>query len=56
MLRVAVLACLTVWGTTALPAQERSWSGAFAAGYGEGAGHPFDGRGATRPPAGRTSP
>jgi len=46
MRRFAVLACLAAWGTTGLPAQERRWSGAFAAGYAEAAGHAFDGKGA----------
>ena len=46
MRRFAVLACLTAWCPAMLHAQEGRWSGAFAAGYGEGAGHAFDGKGA----------
>ncbi len=46
MRRFAVLACLALCCTAVLDAQEGKWSGAFAAGYGKGAGHAFDGKGA----------
>jgi opacity protein-like surface antigen len=40
-----VVACLTACGAATLSAQERSWSGALAVGYGQGAGA-FDEKGA----------
>jgi hypothetical protein len=43
---LGLLACLIACGATPLAAQRGAWSGAFAAGYGTGAGDAFSGKGA----------
>jgi hypothetical protein len=46
MRSLAPLACLALGCAVPLTAQQRAWSGAFAAGYGTGTGSAFSGKGA----------
>ena len=46
MRKLALLAFLALGSAVPLTAQQRAWSGAFAAGYGTGTGSAFSGKGA----------